>query len=232
MCDLILSTMAMMCTDQTSSFQPPGPISLGMLAPDFEAKSTHGNVKLSDHRGKWVILFSHPGDFTPVCTTEFMAFARKFDEFKKRNVQLLGLTVDSLPSHIAWVRSIEEHTGIHIPFPTIADLDTKISRMYGMIHPEMNDIAPIRSLFIIDPEQVVRMIFFYPAGVGRSSDEILRIMDALQLTSREKVATPADWKPGDPVLVGSPHTQQEAEARVRSHDGLDCKAWYLCMKKL
>lgn len=122
--------------------------------------------------------------------------------------------------------------GVHIPFPTIADLDTRISRMYGMIHPDMSDEAPIRSLFIIDPNRIVRMIFFYPAGVGRSTDEILRIMDALQLTTREKVATPADWKPGDPVLVSSPHTQQDAEARDRSHDGLECKAWYLCTKKL
>jgi peroxiredoxin (alkyl hydroperoxide reductase subunit C) len=224
--------MAMMGTDQSASYRPPGPVSLGMLAPDFEAKTTHGKVKLSDYKGKWVILFSHPGDFTPVCTTEFIAFAKKHDEFVKRNVQLLGLTVDSLPSHIAWVRSIEEHMGVHIPFPTIADLDTRISRMYGMIHPDMSDEAPIRSLFIIDPNRIVRMIFFYPAGVGRSSDEILRIMDALQLTTREKVATPADWKPGDPVLVSSPHTQQDAEAREKSHEGLECKEWYLCTKKL
>ncbi len=222
----------MMGREQAASHRPPGPVSLGMLAPDFEAKTTHGKVKLSDHKGKWVILFSHPGDFTPVCTTEFIAFARKHDEFVKRNVQLLGLTVDSLPSHIAWVRSIEEHMGVHIPFPTIADLDTRISRMYGMIHPDVNDEAPIRSLFIIDPDRIVRMIVFYPARVGRSTDEILRIMDALQLTSRENVATPADWKPGDPVIVGYPQTQQDAEARDRSHEGLECKDWYLCMKKI
>jgi peroxiredoxin (alkyl hydroperoxide reductase subunit C) len=222
----------MMTPDQTACFKEHGPVSLGMPAPDFEAKSTHGKLKLSDYKGKWVILFSHPGDFTSVCTTEFMAFARKHDEFAKRNVKLLGLTVDSLPSHIAWVRSIEERMGVHIPFPTIADLDASISRMYGMVHPNVDPVVPIRSLFVIDPDGIVRMIFFYPPHVGRSTDEILRIMDALQLVSREKVATPADWKPGDPVLVGSPHTQMEAEERMRSHEGLDCKDWYLCTKKM
>ena len=142
-----------MTGDQLIQGEAPGRITLGMIAPDFEAKTTHGKVKLSDYKGKWVILFSHPGDFTPVCTTEFIAFAKKFPEFQKRGVELLGLSVDSLPSHIAWVRDIEANFGVHIPFPIIADLDTTVSRLYGMIHPHISHISPIRSLFILDPNR-------------------------------------------------------------------------------
>jgi peroxiredoxin (alkyl hydroperoxide reductase subunit C) len=151
----------MMTGEQLTGTHVPERITLGMLAPDFEAKTTHGKVKLSDYKGKWVVLFSHPGDFTPVCTTEFIAFAQKFDEFRKRGVELLGLSVDSLPSHIAWVRDIEANFGVHIPFPIIADLDTTVCRLYGMIHLNINPISPVKSLFIIDPNRVVRMIFFY-----------------------------------------------------------------------
>jgi peroxiredoxin (alkyl hydroperoxide reductase subunit C) len=219
----------MMTAEQLTRTEAPDRITLGMIAPDFEAKTTHGNVKLSDYKGKWVILFSHPGDFTPVCTTEFIAFARRFDEFKKRGVVLLGLSVDSLPSHIAWVRDIEANFGIHIPFPIIADLDTTVCRLYGMIHPNISHISPVRSLFILDPNRVVRMIFFYPPGVGRNADEIIRIVDGLQVVAKEKVATPADWKPGDPVLVEPPHTQSAADDRLK--EGYDCKTWYLCYKK-
>jgi peroxiredoxin (alkyl hydroperoxide reductase subunit C) len=220
----------MMTPEQLTKAGAPDRITLGMIAPDFEAKTTHGNMKLSDYKGKWVILFSHPGDFTPVCTTEFIAFARRFDEFRKRGVELLGLSVDSLPSHIAWVRDIEANFGVHIPFPIIADLDTAVCRLYGMIHTPISHIAPVRSLFVIDPNRVVRMIFFYPAGVGRNLDEILRIVDGLQVVAKEKVATPADWTPGSPVLVEPPHTQPGAEDRLK--EGYDCKTWYLCYKKL
>lgn len=222
----------MITGEQMANTEAPERITLGMLAPDFEAITTHGKIKLSQFKGKWVVLFSHPGDFTPVCTTEFMAFAQKYDEFAKRNVQLIGLSVDSLPSHIAWVLNIKERMGVHIPFPIIADLDTAVSRSYGMIHPPISHISPIRSLFIIDPNRVVKMIFFYPTGVGRNTDEILRTIDALQLVEKEKVATPANWQPGGPVLVPYPHTQKEADERVKNHDGLDCKEWYLCEKRI
>jgi peroxiredoxin (alkyl hydroperoxide reductase subunit C) len=219
-----------MSPEQLTNTEAPGSITIGQIAPDFEAKTTHGKVKLSDYKGKWVILFSHPGDFTPVCTTEFIAFAKKFDEFQKRGVELIGLSVDSLPSHIAWVRDIEANFGVSIPFPIIADLDTTVCRLYGMIHPHISHISPIRSLFVIDPNRIVKMIFFYPTGVGRNLDEIIRIIDGLQLVAKERVDTPADWKPGDPVLVEPPHTQSGAVDRLK--EGYDCKTWYLCYRKL
>jgi peroxiredoxin (alkyl hydroperoxide reductase subunit C) len=220
----------MMTGEQLARSEAPEKITLGMLAPDFEATTTQGKVKLSDYKGKWVVLFSHPGDFTPVCTTEFIAFARKYDEFRKRGVELLGLSVDGLASHIAWVRDIETKFGVKIPFPIIADLDTHVCHLYGMIHPQISHVMPVRSLFIIDPNRVVKMIFFYPTGVGRNLDEIVRIVDGLQLVAKDKIDTPADWRPGDPVLVSPPHTQSSAEDRLK--EGYDCKTWYLCYKKL
>lgn len=223
----------MMINDrQISNAEPGSHIMLGMMAPDFDAVTTHGNLKLSGFKGKWVILFSHPADFTPVCTTEFMSFAQSYDEFEKRNVQLIGLSVDSVTSHIAWVRDIEEHMGVHIPFPIIADLDTKVSRLYGMIHAPINTTSPVRSLFIISPDRVIRNIIFYPPGVGRNIKEIIRTIDALQLTEKEHAYTPANWQPGDPVLVSPPMTQAGAEKRTKEHEGLDCPTWYLCKKKL
>lgn len=217
---------------QISNVEAYGHVTLGMQAPDFDAKTTHGNVKLSGLKGKWVILFSHPADFTPVCTTEFIAFAQSYDEFTKRNVQLLGLSVDSVTSHIAWVRDIEEHMGVHIPFPIIADLDTNVSRQYGMIHPAINITSPVRSLFMINPERVIKNIIFYPPGVGRNIKEILRTIDALQLVEKEHAYTPANWQPGDPVVVSPPKTQEGAEKRIKEHEGLECQTWYLCKKKI
>lgn len=217
---------------QLSNPQASGYVTLGMLAPDFDARTTHGNIKLSGIKGKWVVLFSHPADFTPVCTTEFIAFAQAYDEFAKRNVQLIGLSVDSVTSHIAWARDIEEHMGVHIPFPIIADLDTKVSRQFGMIHPAINNTSAVRSLFIINPERVIKNIIFYPPGVGRNIKEILRTIDALQLVEKEHAYTPANWQPGDPVLVAPPMTQADAEKRAREHEGLECQTWYLCKKKI
>ncbi len=223
----------MMTNDrQISNVEAYNHITLGMMAPDFDAMTTHGNIKLSGLRGKWVVLFSHPADFTPVCTTEFIAFAQSHDEFAKRNVQLLGLSVDSVTSHIAWVRDIEEHMGVHIPFPIIADLDTKVSRLYGMIHPPINTTSPVRSLFIINPERVIKNIIFYPPGVGRNIKEILRTIDALQFIEKEHAYTPANWQPGDPVVVSPPKTQGDAEKRIKEHEGLECQTWYLCKKKI
>ncbi len=217
---------------QISNTEVHSQITLGMMAPDFEARTTHGNIKLSGLKGKWVILFSHPADFTPVCTTEFIAFAQSYDEFTKRNAQLLGLSVDSVTSHIAWVRDIEEHMGVHIPFPIIADLDTNVSRQYGMIHPAINTTSPVRSLFMINPGRVIQNIIYYPPGVGRNIKEILRTLDALQLVTKEHAYTPANWQPGEPVLVSPPMTQEGAEKRTKEHEGLECQTWYLCKKKI
>jgi peroxiredoxin (alkyl hydroperoxide reductase subunit C) len=203
---------------------------LGETAPDFEAVTTHGTMKLEDFKGMWLILFSHPADFTPVCTTEFIAFANIYEELKKRNVELLGLSVDSVSSHIAWIRNIEEKMGVKIPFPVIADLNKEVAAKFGMIHPGQSKTETVRCVFVIDPDSKIRAILYYPLTTGRNMNEILRIVDALQTTDKNKVATPANWKPGDPVVVPPPTTQEAAEERVKA--GYDCKDWYLCFKKL
>lgn len=203
---------------------------LGEKAPDFEVDTTHGTIKLSDFKGSWLILFSHPADFTPVCTTEFMAFAEIYDELKKRGAKLLGLSVDSTSSHIAWVRNIEEKMGVKIPFPIIADLNKDVATLYGMIHPNQSKTATVRVVFVIDPESMVRAMIYYPLTTGRNMDEILRLIDALQTTDKHKVATPANWRPGEPVVVPPPSTTEEAENRLKQ--GYDCKDWYFCKKKI
>jgi peroxiredoxin (alkyl hydroperoxide reductase subunit C) len=203
---------------------------LGEKAPDFEAVTTQGTLRLSDFKGGWLVLFSHPADFTPVCTTEFIAFSEIFDELKKRSTQLLGLSVDSASSHIAWVRNIEEKMGVKIPFPIIADLDKKVGTLYGMIHPGQSKTEAVRCVFVIDPEGIVRAMIYYPLTTGRNMSEILRLLDALQTADKHKVATPANWKPGEPVIVPPPKTQEEAEERLKQ--GYDCKDWYFCKKKL
>lgn len=203
---------------------------IGERAPEFEAPTTHGTLHLSDYEGSWLILFSHPADFTPVCTTEFIAFAEIYPELQKRNTELLGLSVDSTSSHIAWVRNVEEKMGVKIPFPIIADLNKEVSMLYGMIHPAQSKTETVRTVFIIDPEGVLRTILYYPLTTGRNMQEILRLIEALQTTDEYKVATPANWKKGDPVVVPPPHTTEAAERRVE--EGYDCKDWYLCFKKL
>jgi peroxiredoxin (alkyl hydroperoxide reductase subunit C) len=192
--------------------------------------TTHGKLKLSDFRGSWLVMFSHPADFTPVCTTEFIAFAKIYDELQKRNVQLLGLSVDSVSSHIAWIRNIEEKFGVKIPFPVIADLDKKVSQLYGMIMPGESKTETARCVFVIDPNGIVRAMIYYPLTTGRNTDEILRLIDALQTTDKHHVATPANWRPGDDVIVPPPATQEAAEERLR--EGYECKDWYFCKKKL
>jgi len=203
---------------------------LGQKAPDFEALTTHGVLRLSDYRGVWVVMFSHPADFTPVCTTEFIAFAKIYDELKKRNVELLGLSVDSVSSHIAWIRNVEEKMGVKITFPIIADLNKEVAKKYGMIHPEQSKTETVRCVFIIDPEGKIRAMLYYPLTTGRNMNEILRLIDALQTTDKYKVATPANWNPGAPVVVPPPTTVEQAEERLK--EGYECKDWYLCMKKL
>jgi len=203
---------------------------LGESAPDFEAVTTQGKVYLEDFKGSWLILFSHPADFTPVCTTEFMGFAEIYPELKKRGVELLGLSVDSVSSHIAWVRNIEEKMGVKIPFPVIADLDKKIATLYGMIHPGESKVETARCVFVIDPEGILRAMIYYPLTTGRNMQEILRLIDALQTTDKHKVATPANWKLGEEVIVPPPNTQEMAEERLK--EGYECKDWYFCKKKL
>jgi len=198
--------------------------------PDFEAITTHGKMKLSDFKGKWVVLFSHPADFTPVCTTEFAAFAKIHDELVKRNVQLIGLSIDSVYSHIAWIRRIKEKLAIDIPFPVIADLDMKVANLFGMIHPGASATAAVRCVFFIDPEMMLRAMIYYPLNVGRNMQEILRVIDALQTADKHKVALPANWQPGDMVIVPPPLTQEAAEKRLQ--EGYECFDWFLCKKKL
>ncbi|MEN6518282.1 MAG: peroxiredoxin [Methanospirillum sp.] len=203
---------------------------LGEPAPDFSAQSTHGPLKLSDYLGRWVVLFSHPADFTPVCTTEFMAFAGIADELAAMNVQLVGLSVDSVPAHLAWVRAIKEKMGVDIPFPVIADLDTKVAKRYGMIHPGQSTTTAVRAVFFIDDKGVLRAMIYYPLSNGRYMPEILRLVKALQTTDAHGVSTPANWQPGDKVVVPPPKTVEEM--KKRDAEGYECRDWYLCFKSL
>ncbi|MCK6550690.1 peroxiredoxin, partial [Myxococcota bacterium] len=188
-------------------------------APDFTAKTTHGDLKLSDWaKGKWVILFSHPADFTPVCTTEFVEFAKRHEDFEKKNVLLIGNSIDSVYSHIAWTRNIEQHFHLKIPFPVIADLDQKVARLYGMIHEPSSMTAAVRCVFFIDPAMKIRAMIYYPLNVGRNFDEIMRVVDALQTADANGVACPANWRPGDKVIVPAPVTAAAAEARAQAKD--------------
>lgn len=208
-------------------------LQLNAPVPDFEAKTTHGMLKLSEwNKDKWVILFSHPADFTPVCTTEFVAFAKLHEEFEKRQVALLGNSVDSVYSHIAWVRNVKERFGVEIPFPIIADLDQQVARKFGMIHEASSDTAAIRAVYFIDPDRVLRAMIYYPLNVGRNFDELLRVVDALQTSDEHGVACPADWRPGDPVIVSAPATDAGAEQRMNEGDKYDVVDWYFSTKKL
>ncbi|MGD9497584.1 MAG: peroxiredoxin [Armatimonadota bacterium] len=213
---------------------------IGDPAPAFTAQTTHGELKFpDDYQGKWVILFSHPADFTPVCTTEFMTFASMAEDFKALNCELIGLSIDSNYSHIAWARTIEEKIeykdmkNVHIGFPIIADLTMEVAHKYGMLHPNADTTHAVRATFIIDPEGTVRAILYYPQSNGRNMDEIIRLLKALQTADRHKVATPANWQPGDEVIIPPPPTTQVAAERV-SGAGTDyrCLDWFLCLKKL
>ncbi len=216
----------------TAELPPPavGLPRLGVAAPEFEADTTHGTIRMADFRGSWVILFSHPADFTPVCTTEFIAFATIAPELKKRNVELLGLSIDSTFSHIAWMRNIEQNFGVKIPFPVIADLDKRVATLYGMIMPGESKTETSRCVFVIDPNGIVRAMIYYPLTTGRNADELLRLIDALQTTDAHGVATPANWRTGDAVIVPPPRTTEDADARMKA--GYACKDWYFCTKPL
>jgi len=203
---------------------------LNERAPEFKAVTTHGIKTLSDYEGQWLVLFSHPADFTPVCTTEFMAFAKRAEEFKSINTELLGLSIDSHYSHLAWVRNIKEKFDVEIPFPIIADLDMKVAKSYGMIHPSAADTSAVRATFIIDPKGVLRAMVYYPMSNGRSIDEFVRLVKAMQTSDEHGVATPENWQPGEKVIVPPPATSEAAEARM--NEGHECVDWYFCKKNL
>lgn len=204
---------------------------IGSPAPDFTANTTHGQLSLDDYKGKWFVLFSHPADFTPVCTTEFVAFQEIYPELRKLDVELIGLSVDSVSSHLAWVRNIEKNFDTEIEFPVIADLDRKVATRYGMIMPEESQTETSRAVFVVDDKQVVRAIIYYPLTTGRNMNEIMRLVKALKTTDEHGAPTPANWEPGDKVLVSPPKTQEDMKKR-ENEDGLECIDWYLCKQEL
>lgn len=200
-------------------------------APDFEANSTQGPIKLSNYKGKkWVVLFAHPADFTPVCTTEFIGFAKYAKEFDALNVQLLGVSEDSNFSHLAWIDNIKKNFDVTIPFPVIDDRAGHVAAKFGLIHPSESQTATVRALFIIDDQGLIRAFVYYPLTTGRSIEEILRVVEALQVADKHKVATPEGWKKGDKVIVPAPATQDAAEKR--SSEGYDTVDWYFSKKAL
>jgi peroxiredoxin (alkyl hydroperoxide reductase subunit C) len=199
---------------------------LGQKVPDMTVNTTQGPISFSQFKGKWVLLFSHPGDFTPVCTTEFMAFAEHYDEFKKLGVELIGLSVDSLFSHIAWLRDIKEKFGITIPFPVIADPNKEVAKEFNLMDEKVG--ATVRGVFIIDPNQVVRWMIYYPAEIGRNIKEIIRVIKALQFNWEKKLATPVDWEPGDAGVKSAPGTMKDAEERLKEPGA---ERWYLTKVK-
>ncbi len=205
---------------------------IGDNAPDFEALTTHGKLKFSDFAdGKWVILFSHPADFTPVCTTELTGFANRKDEFEKLNTKLMGLSIDSIHSHLAWVNNVKEKTGVYFDFPIIADIDMKVAKLYGMLQPNESKTAAVRAVFFIDPLLKIALIMYYPLNIGRNMDEILRALTALQVSNEHKVALPLNWKKGDKVIVPPPKTLKQMEARIEE-DSLEKVDFYLARKEL
>ena len=210
-----------------------GNVKIGERAPEFEADSTMGKISLNDYKGKWLVFFSHPGDFTPVCTTEMIAFTRANTYFEKLNTKLLGLSVDSNSSHLAWVYDIYCRTGIKVSFPIIADRNAKIARKYGMIASEVSTTEAVRNVYIIDDKGIIRAIFIYPMNVGRFIPEILRTVQALQIADCTKNSTGANWIPYQPVILGIPKTFEELEERKqeieKNKNGIN---WYLSFRNI
>ncbi len=215
--------------DQVQKPQMPR---IGDQAPDFDAATTTGPLRLSDYnKDSWVVLFSHPADFTPVCTTEMSAFAQEKDFFAERNTKLLGLSIDSIHSHMAWVNNVKEKTGVYFNFPIIADLDTKVSQLYGMLHENEDTTAAVRAVFFIDPKGTIRLIMYYPLNVGRNMEEIKRSLIALQTADENACALPVDWQPGDKAIVPPPKTLEEMDQRVND-DSVEKVDFYLAKKSL
>ncbi|QQK07852.1 peroxiredoxin [Miniphocaeibacter halophilus] len=211
---------------------------LGDKAPEFTANTTQGTINFpQDYEGSWVILFSHPADFTPVCTTEFITFASMEEEFAELNTKLIGLSIDSTPSHIAWLNAIEDlewkdYKNIKVNFPVIDDITMDVAKKYGMIQPNQSKTSAVRAVFVIDPKGIVRTILYYPLSTGRNFDEIKRIIQALQKVDKDNVATPADWRPGDDAIVPAVATQAEAKERIDNlADNEYSLAWFLTFRK-
>ena len=205
---------------------------IGDQAPDFTAQTTQGEVTLSTwQEGKWVILFSHPADFTPVCSTELTEFGRRFKEFEQRGVKLIGISVDSIHSHLAWHQNLGKILGVSLPYPLIADSTRVVSELYGMIHPGASATVTVRALFVIDPKRIVRALIYYPLNIGRNVEEVVRLIDALQTADKNGVACPVNWKPGDKVIVPPPKTEKEVADRLalQNVERLD---FYLTKKSL
>jgi peroxiredoxin (alkyl hydroperoxide reductase subunit C) len=213
---------------------------IGEPAPKFKAITTQGEINFpADYKGKWVIFFSHPADFTPVCTSEFMTFASMQDEFKELNTELVGLSVDGLYSHIAWLRTIKEKIefkgmkDVEVKFPLIEDISMEVANLYGMLQPGESNTKAVRAVFFIDPEGMIRTIIYYPLSLGRNFDEIKRVLIGLQAADAFKVALPADWRPGDDVIVPTAGTCDQAKDRVDiPEEGVTCYDWFFCTKKL
>lgn len=213
---------------------------IGDIAPSFIAQTTNGPINFpDDYRGRWVVLFSHPMDFTPVCTTEFLAFQSATNEFQKLNTDIIGLSVGLIPSHLAWFRSIHDEINIKdwenidIEFPVIADIDLHVAKLYGMVHPNTSETKTVRAVFIIDDKGIIRTILYYPQTTGRNIKEIQRILIALQTTDAFKVSTPVNWMPGQPVIEPSPQTTADMNKRInKQNKNIDMVTWYLAFRNL
>jgi peroxiredoxin (alkyl hydroperoxide reductase subunit C) len=226
---------------EAETVQPRGIPLIGDPAPAFKAPTTQGDIDFpAQYKGQWVILFSHPADFTPVCTTEFMTFAKMYPQFQARNCELVGLSIDSTYSHIAWLRTIGEKiswkdmTGLQVTFPVIADPMGEVATLYGMLQPNADSTKAVRAVFYIDPRGIVRAVIYYPLSNGRNFDEIYRLLVAMQTSDEHGIATPADWRPGDEVIIPPPGSCGAASERVESAaaEGYRCLDWFLCLKKL
>ncbi len=228
-----------MTSIETPALVPTMP-RIGDPAPSFTAVTTQGEINFpSDYVGKWVILFSHPADFTPVCTSEFMTFASMQEQFAAYNTDLVGLSVDGLYSHIAWLRTIKDKItyrdmkNVEVTFPLIEDITMEVARKYGMIMPGEDSTKAVRAVFVIDPEGVIRTIIYYPLSIGRNFPELLRVVKALQTADHFSVATPADWQPGERVIVPTAGSCGTAKERMDDGiDGIECEDWFFCTKEL
>ncbi len=225
--------------DTTTMPQPISMPRIGDKAPSFKAVTTQGEINFpADYTGKWVIFFSHPADFTPVCTSEFMTFATLESQFERANCKLLGLSVDGLYSHIAWLRTIKEKIqykgmkDVEVKFPLIEDITMEVARAYGMIQPGESSTKAVRAVFFVDPKGIIRAIIYYPLSLGRNFDELYRSLIAMQTADAFSVATPADWRPGDEVIVPPAGSCGVAKDRMEGKQDMKCYDWFFCTKKL
>ncbi|KAB8154851.1 peroxiredoxin [Kordia sp. TARA_039_SRF] len=221
-----------MTTENLTQEKVTSMLRIGDVAPDFEAMTTKGPLKLSEFaKDKWIVMFSHPADFTPVCTTEMSGFATRKAEFDALNAELLGLSIDSIHAHLGWVQNVRETTGVYFDFPIIADIDMKVSKLYGMLQPNESETAAVRAVFFIDPTKKVRLIMYYPLNVGRNMNEILRVLEALQVSDKHSVAMPLDWKPGDKAICPPPKSLDALNERL-ADDSVEKITWYLAKKDI